>query len=311
MPENRLFLPEGIRPPSLCTPERLRATAEHGEILESTVRRCSSDHTLHFSFNGAEGILPRQDAVAPWISGASREISVLSRVGKQTCFTVSDVTVNESGIPVAHVSRRAAQEKAMAHFLNHLREGMVLQCRITRLESFGVFADIGCGIIAMLPVERISISRIAHPAERFRPGQCFPAAVLNFDRGARRITLTHRELLGTWLENAQCFPSGETVPGIVRSVKEYGSFIELSPNLSGLADAREGLRPGDGVSVLIKSIRPERMKVKLQVIEKLPAPAAPLPLHYHITDGTLEHWVYSPPEYEFSPIETRFKASDS
>ena len=32
--------------------------------------------------------------------------------------------------------------------------------------------------------------------------------------------------------------------GEVRSVKEYGSFIELAPNLSGLADAREDLRPG-------------------------------------------------------------------
>ena len=197
----------------------------------------------------------------------------------------------------------------MASFLKELREGMLLTCRATRLESFGVFADIGCGIIAMLPIEYISVSRIRHPKERFSPGQQFTAVVRSFDRQNRRITLTHRELLGTWLENASRFRCGETVPGIVRSVKEYGSFIELSPNLSGLADTREALSPGDGVSVYIKSIRPDRMKIKLQLIERLPEPIRPEPLRYQITDGRLERWVYSPPEYELEPVETVFSVS--
>lgn len=90
----------------------------------------------------------------------------------------------------------------------------------------------------MLPIEHISVSRISHPKERFRPGQKILAAVRSIDREKRRITMTHKELLGTWMENASWFHPGETVRGEVRSVKEYGSFIELAPNLSGLADAR-------------------------------------------------------------------------
>ena len=118
--------------------------------------------------------------------------------------------------------------------------------------------------------------------------------------------MTHRELLGTWMENASWFRPGETVPGVVRSVQPYGSFIELTPNLSGLADTREDLTTGDRVSVFIKSIRPERMKIKLQVIEKLP-PDSTLPdLKYQITDGVLDRWVYSPPNYEKAPVETVF-----
>ena len=104
--------------------------------------------------------------------------------------------------------------------------------------------------------------------------------------------MTHKELLGTWMENASWFHPGETVRGEVRSVKEYGSFIELAPNLSGLADAREDLRPGDGVSVYIKSIRPERMKIKLQVIRRLGRARGPSPLRYFITDGSTASWAY-------------------
>ena len=173
--------------------------------------------------------------------------------------------------------------------------------------SFGAFLDIGCGVVAMLPIEHISVSRIQHSNQRFQEGQKILAAVYRIDPENRRITMSHRELLGTWMENASRFQPGETVRGIVRSVKPYGSFIELSPNLSGLADSREDLEVGDEVSVFIKNIRPERMKVKLQVIEKLPLTESIPPLAYQITDGKLDRWTYSPPGCE-KVVETVFTA---
>ena len=305
MPENKLYPPEGLRPPVPLTLDRLREALESGDILEAPVQRCGVDHTLYLNLGGVQGRIPRQEAVAPWISGADRDIAVLSRVGKPTCFTVTALEADGKGAPVALLSRRAAQEEAMAYFLDHLEPGSLLTGRITRLESFGAFVDIGRGIVAMLPIEHISVSRIAHPRDRFQTGQKILAAVWSIDRAARRIALTHRELLGTWMDNASRFRPGETVRGVVRTVKDYGSFIELAPNLSGLADAKERLAPGDGVSVYIKSIRPERMKIKLQVIEKLP-PAPPEPIRYQITDGKLERWTYSPPGYEKPAVETVF-----
>lgn len=307
MPENKLYPPEGLRPPVPLTLDRLREALESGDILEAPVQRCGVDHTLRLTLGGVQGCIPREEAVAPWISGAERDIAVLSRVGKTTCFTVTALEADEKGAPAALLSRRAAQEQAMAYFLERLEPGTVLTGRVTRLESFGAFVDVGCGIIAMLPIEHISVSRISHPRERFQEGQKILTAVWSLDREARRITLTHRELLGTWMDSASRFRPGETVRGVVRTVKDYGSFIELAPNLSGLADAKERLAPGDGVSVYIKSIRPERMKIKLQVIEKLP-PAPAEPIHYQITDGRLERWVYSPPNYEKAPVETVFTA---
>lgn len=308
MPENKRFLPEGLRPCSDCSLQSLKTAAETGEILEGMVQRCGADHTLHLSLNGIAAQIPRREVNAPWINGSDRDIAILSRVGKQVCFTVQSVTSNEKGAPLAHLSRRAAQEAAMEHFLSHLEPGMVLTCRVTRMEPFGAFVDIGCGIIGLLPIERISVSRISHPKERFREGQKILAAVLNIDRQQRRITLTHRELLGTWLENASLFSPGETVQGIVRSVQEYGTFIELAPNLSGLAENRIGLVPGDRVSVYIKAIQPERMKIKLQVIEKLQRTEIPPEYIYQVTDGILERWIYSPPNYEKEPVETDFTA---
>ncbi|MFR0768418.1 MAG: hypothetical protein ACLSHO_01295 [Dysosmobacter sp.] len=60
-------------------------------------------------------------------------------------------------------------------------------------------------------------------------GQKILAVVKVFDRENRRITLTHKELLGTWLENASRFSEGDTVQGTVRGVMDYGCFVELAP----------------------------------------------------------------------------------
>ena len=197
----------------------------------------------------------------------------------------------------------------MAEMLRELKPGSVVAGRVVRTEPFGAFVDIGRGIVALLPTEYISAARIRHPNQRFRVGQKILAAVKTFDRAAKRITLTHKELLGTWLENASRFSVGDTVRGTVRGVMDYGCFVELAPNLSGLTDRREDLHEGDAVSVTLRSIRPERMKIKLQVIEVLPGPAEPAPLAYQITDGVLDRWVYSPANYEGTPVVTDFTAA--
>jgi len=308
MPENRLFLPEGLTPQPALTLKTLRSSQENHTVLEAAVQRCDAEHTLHIPLGPVVGILPRTEAIAPWISGAERDIAIISKVGKHICFTVKSIHADEKGAPVALLSRREVQEQAYEYFSEHLRPGSVVTAVVTHLASFGVFADIGCGIIAMLPIEHISVSRISHPKDRFRPGQKILAVVRSIDPETRRFTLTHRELLGTWMENASWFHPGDTVQGIVRSVKDYGSFIELTPNLSGLMDAKDGLEPGDRVSVFIKSIHPDRTKIKLQLIERLPPISAPEPPRYQITDGTLDRWVYTPAGSKRPVIETVFTA---
>ena len=79
--------------------------------------------------------------------------------------------------------------------------------------------------------------------------------------------MTLKELLGTWEENAALFSAGETVPGIIRSIETYGIFVELTPNLTGLAELKEGVSVNENAAVYIKSIIPERMKIKLVILD--------------------------------------------
>lgn len=288
------YLPEGVSP---LFPENqplavLQQAMEEQTVLEGLTIRCDARRDLTVRFGGYEGTIPRLDAVHPSISGAERDIALLSRVGKPTCFTVTRLEIDGGGRPHLTLSRRAAQEQAIAYLLEHSAPGAVLPARVTHLESFGAFVDLGCGVTSLIPLENLSISRVSHPSDRFRVGQDILAAVTDIDPAACRFYLTHKELLGTWLENAASFSPGDAVPGIIRSIKDYGIFIELTPNLSGLAEWRGDVSPGDAVSVYIKSIRPETRKIKLQIIQSLGPSREPADLKYFITDGPIENWRY-------------------
>lgn len=279
---------------ALATPAALRRTMEEGRIVEGAALLCDAAHNLTVSLGPWTGVIPRVEAAMGIADGSTREIAILSRVGKPVACVITGLEEREDGSLVPVLSRRRAQETALAALLDVLRPGMVIPASVTHLEPFGAFVDVGCGVSSMIGIENISVSRIPHPNCRFAPGQDIFALVQDVDRVQRRIYLTHKELLGTWAENAAQFQPGMTVPGVVRGVKDYGFFVELTPNLSGLAEVRPGLTEGDRVSVYLKSILPERMKIKLLAIDRLPPDSAPAPLRYFITGGTVGKWKYAP-----------------
>ena len=208
---------------------------------------------------------------------------------------------------MAILSRRAAQREFCESFLKDLRPGDIIPAKVTHLESFGAFVDIGCGRISLLSIDCISVSRISHPSARLSVGDMIYTVVRNIDERGR-VFVSERELLGSWEENAAMFSEGQTVRGIVRSIESYGIFIELAPNLAGLAEYRDGLFPGQQAAVYIKSIIPDKMKIKLIIIDTDEQVSTPTPITYFIDLSTVQHidyWRYSP--YDSAKlIETRF-----
>ena len=225
-------------------------------------------------------------------------------MGRPIAFEVTDALA----VPIV-LSRKRAQDRVIQWALENLHAGDILSAKVTHLEPFGAFVDIGCGVPSFIGIEHLSVSRIFHPSERFSVGQSIYAAVSGVDCERERIALTHKELLGTWTENAAFFHTNETVSGVVRSIEPYGVFVELTPNLSGLAEYRAGLKNGDRVSVYIKSMLPSRMKIKLNIIDRLcDQPLFRPPLRYFITEGRLTEWVYSPENCTGRHIATTFSS---
>lgn len=305
----RNFLPEGWRidTPSnkymISTPSTVYEAMNRGEILEARATMCDFEHNLIVELGCMRGIIPREEGAMGIKEGTVKDIALISRVGKPVCFVVDTVKPDENGKLCAYLSRRRAQEICVKEYLKQLTCGDVISARVTHLEAFGAFCDIGCGIIALMPIDAISISRITHPSDRFSVGMDIKAVIRNIDENMR-ITLSQKELLGTWVENASSFMQGQTVTGIVRSVEEYGIFIELTPNLAGLAESREGVKVGQKASVYIKSLNPEKMKVKLIIIDTFDEDIK-TEWDYFFSGEHIDYWKYSP-DCSRKIVETNF-----
>lgn len=291
----------------ISTQKGLEKALEKQIILEAPAILCDHDFNLHVSLGSRiKGIIPRGEVqYAP--NEETKDIAILTRVGKPVCFIVTGFEKNAYGETVAILSRRSAQKECMLNYISTLIPGDIIQSRITHLENFGAFVDIGCGIISLLSIDSISVSRISHPSARLSVGDSIFSVVKSIDDKGR-IYVSERELLGSWEENAALFSEGETVRGIIRSIESYGVFIELKPNLAGLAEFKDDVQVGQIAAVYIKSIIPEKMKIKLIIIDTYDENSANEPLEYFIDTEKVFHinnWVYSP-ESSKRIIETVF-----
>lgn len=264
------------------------------KILEGRALVCDAEHNMTVDLGCMRGIIPREEGAVGIKEGKVRDIALISRVNRPVCFVIKDFIRDETGTIIALLSRREAQERCREDYTSKLSPGDIIAAKVTHIENFGVFADIGCGLVSLLPIDLISVSRIEHPRERFSVGMDIKCVVRSVD--GDRITLSQKELLGTWKQNADLFSAGETVAGIVRSIESYGIFVELSPNLAGLAEYKENVEVGQQVSVYIKSIIPSKMKIKLIIIEAFDYTYRPNEPRYYINSGHIDKFEYSPPE---------------
>ena len=296
--ENRMYTS------SLSGLERAR---QEGKILEGVVKMCDSDTMdMHVDLNGIDGVISKEESV---YGVPLKDIAIITRVGKAVAFKVMEIEKTADGRASVRLSRKEAQRECMESYLSDLILGDIIPVKITHFEPFGAFVDVGCGIASLMSVDSVSVSRISNPAQRFLPREEIYAVVKSIDYETGRIYVSTKELFGTWEENASCFKVGQTVSGIVRSVENYGVFVELAPNLAGLAEVNEKAQVGDMCSVYIKSIMPQKMKIKLVIIDTYENKAQPTGAKGFFVDTQnvkhIDYWRYSPESCE-KIIETKF-----
>jgi len=312
---DKIYLPEGY----LLDDEAVKeARASHagleramlsGMIVEGTVTLCDGGLNLWVDLGCMRGLIPRDEVGYTPDGEKQKDIAIISRVGKPVAVVVQAIRVSDRGESYAILSRRLAQKACLESYLYQLKAGDIIPAKVTHLEHFGAFVDVGCGVASLLSIDCISVSRISHPRDRFYVGMPIKAVVKNVDRESGRVYVTHKELLGTWEENASHFTVGQTVMGVVRSIEDYGVFIELAPNLAGLAEYRADIKVGDTVAVYIKNIIRERMKIKLVIIDSCRAENTQGKFSYFISPECchIDLWQYSP-HGSGKVIESHFSA---
>ena len=154
---------------------------------------------------------------------------------------------------------------------NNVKVGQTVTGIVRNIRQYGAFIEIGGGVVGLAHIEDLSVARIKTPAERLKIGQKVNIVVKSIEKNTGRINLSYKEILGTFEDNIKNFSVGTIVPGIIRETEKNknGIFIELAPNLVGMAEFVEGYNYGQKVNVYIKKIDNDKKKVKLLIKNSL------------------------------------------
>ncbi len=212
-------------------------------------------------------------------------------VGKTYDFLVQEV--RESGRNVVLNRRQLLeaerQEKAKA-LLADLAVGQRRLVTITRLTSFGAFADLG-GVDGLIPLSELGHGSIEAADAVVHPGDKVEVEVLRIEedpkrKGQSRIALSLRAALpDPFVVHAADLVEGAVREGKVVRIQKFGAFVELFPGVDGLVHISEMserrirhpkdvVSEGQRVTVRILQVQPEERRIALTMKEMAERPAA-------------------------------------
>ena len=221
---------------------------------------------LNFGEN-LTGIIPRNevDYLTCDEYGFTKPSICLNKLNTYVQFKVKEVYPENNQIIL---SRKKANEEAVNWMNENLEPGQIVKGIVKNIRKYGVFVEIGAGVTGLLHIEDISVSRIKSPEERFSSGQKINVMIKSIDKEKKQIVLSYKELFGTWEDNIKDISEKMVLDGIIKEADKYknGLFIELKPNLVGMAEYQEGFEYGQVVKVYVKKIINDKKKIKLVIV---------------------------------------------
>lgn len=218
--EYQKFIPEGwVDSCSPVTKDVLMNAIGTGEVMQGIVNKCDSNYNLYIDFgNNLKGIIPRDEIEAVNIdeTGFPKPNICASKVNKYVQFKVKDIDKKDCFI----LSRRDVGKDALNWIKQDVKLGQIVKGIVKSIKPYGVFVEIGGGIVGLLHIEDISVARIKTPLERLSIGQKINVMIKSIDYKLERVVLTYKELLGSWEDNIKEFEEGTTVIGIAREVEK-------------------------------------------------------------------------------------------
>ncbi len=219
-----------IEEPVLATWENL----EIGSLVETRVIR-PKPGGLEVKIGALHAFLPKSQ------TGLERSEDPATLVGKQMVCEVTEIDVERQRCLVSRrlvVQRGRLNERQRE--IGALVPGAVVQGRVSRVESYGIFVKFGHGLEGMIHVSNLAWGRVEAPAELFKTGDSIDAKVLFVKRGGKRIGLGVKQMSESpWKSFEREYSIGELITGRVTRFAEFGIFIEAAPGVEGLVHRSE------------------------------------------------------------------------
>ena len=250
--------------------EKLLSTLKEGQVVKGIVKNLT-DYGAFVDLGGIDGLLHITDISWSRINHPSEAI----KIGQEL-----DVKVIKYDSEEKKVSLGIKQliEDPWIGIEGKFPLNTSVMATVTNLTDYGFFGEIEDGVEGLVHVSEIDwTNKNIHPSKVVSLRDQVEVMILEVDEEKRRISLGLKQLTeNPWQVFAHTHKEGEKISGAIKSITDFGLFIELDGGIDGLVhlsdiswdeneEALRSLNKSDIVEALVLSIEPERERISLGI----------------------------------------------
>ncbi|MFT5731604.1 MAG: small subunit ribosomal protein S1 [Planctomycetota bacterium] len=229
---------------------------------------------LTLKIGGNEAFMPMSQV------SIDREVDASSLLGETLVCEVLEIDRSRNRVLL---SRRRIEEGermvALSEAVGNLVPGTKVKGKVTRIEEFGAFVNIGHGVEGLVHVSQISRQRVEKVDEVLKVGQDVDAMILEIKEGGKKISLGMKQLEpDPWDEIPHRLSVDSQINGKVTRLMDFGAFVEVLPGIEGLLhvsqistervqNIQRVLSVGQEVAVRVASIDPGSQRIGLSRLD--------------------------------------------
>jgi small subunit ribosomal protein S1 len=257
--------------------DSLRDLMKSGEVLSVKITDANKGG-LMTKIGHIGGFLPVSQLIPehyPRVEGGDKNkiLEFLRKfINKNLQVKVLDIDEKEEKLIV---SEKAAWEESQEKVVSKYKVGDKIKGKVTAVTDFGIFVEFDNKMEGLVHISELAWQRIDDPRDFIRVGETVEAEIINIE--GTKIFLSMKKLkVDPWVNIADKYKVGQLVEGKVLKANPFGLFVELDPEIHGLAhiselsdkpitDLSEIAKPGDTLKFRVISIEPKDHRLGLSL----------------------------------------------
>ncbi len=242
---------------------------EEGQIREGVVKNIT-DFGAFIDLGGVDGLLHITDMSWGRVSHPSELVSIGDRIKVK----VLNYDRERERISLGLKQLTAHPWESID---NKFPVGIQVKGKVVSITAYGAFVELEQGIEGLVHISEMSWTQhIRHPSKLVTIGDPVEVVVLKADKENQKISLGMKQIEpDPWETLDTKYPIGMQLEGTVRSLTNFGAFVELEEGIDGLVhisdmswtrrirQSSEMFKKGDVISAVVTEIDKKRRRVSL------------------------------------------------
>jgi small subunit ribosomal protein S1 len=249
--------------------EKILAEIEVGQLRKGVVKNIA-DFGVFVDLGGLDGLLHISDLSWGRISHPSEVVQLDQEI---ECFVIG---VDKEGekISLGLKQKTSSPWESVEH---RYPIGARVKGKVVNVMNYGVFVRLEDGIEGLVHISEMSWTRrLTHPSEILNLGDEIEVVVLSVNKERQEISLGLKQTeINPWAVASQKYPAGTIVPATVRSMTNFGVFVEIEQGIDGMihisdlswtkkyGHPSEALQKGQEIKCLVLEVNEEKRRISL------------------------------------------------